>query len=586
MRAFFAGALVFAALLYAAAELTLDRPVDDGVIRLRWATDPNPARNLQVEIFGKCQVRLTDADILDWRAFGASLGRLAERLDPNAAEQVRTLASVVAEPGRRAGVLAGLNALMDRRDLVPAESLADLALSRDAKLLLERPRNQWSVVEVVALNRRVVEALAGQAVRPAQRIEAAVESGAREKLIVQCATGVGPDVIDVGSQAQMSTLVGAGVLVDLTPLASRGGFGVENTYPAIRNALQVEGKQYRYPCNVWANCVIYNREILRDHGLADPDPNWTYDDLARIGKQIVSKPGRSGAKHLCVANYNNIWMFDDFLVGHGGEYFTPDGLTCLLDSPEAVAALTLYHDLMHVHKIIPTPGESAAMSSQGGWGTGGINWFSTGRAAVIFIGRWYLCQAPNYPALRGKLGAVRLPRVPGRASAGACDTRAAGINVTSPNRQAALKFLRYLATSDYGKVIVHDGDSLPPNPALARTGSDLVNSVAPDPAFHQPFIDALRHARPFALSPFIDGAQVERWVRERLDKVENKILAPPEALEDLADEINRRIGRNIERRSDLQRKFRKVTGRDWTPDWRGDQARKTSHRASGGPSTR
>jgi len=74
-------------------------------------------------------------------------------------------------------------------------------------------------------------------------------------------------------------------------------------------------------------------------------------------------------------------------------------------------------------------------------------------------------------------------------------------------------------------------------------------------------------ARPRVLSPFIDAAQVDRWVTESVEKVENRLLPPDVAVKSLADEINRTIRRNLERRIDLQRKFRRITGRPWTPDW-------------------
>ena len=608
MKHFFAGALAVSALLYAAAELTLRRPPDDGVIRIRWATDPNPARNLQVEIFGKMQVRLTEEDILDWPAFCTALRgaarrapagqavpqRLWERLDPNGQRDVEALASAPARADRRRAVLAGLNALMDDPGLFARADLAGLELSRDAKLLLARTSKDRGIVEiildwlrgqapeeltkieVVALNRRILEAALRGVIRPARRIEASVESGAAEKLIVQCATGTGPDVIDVYGMAHMMTLVEAGVLVDLTPYAAKGGFGPGNTYPPMAGSLVVDGKQYRYPCNVGANCVIYNPDVFDDHGVPYPAAGWTYEEFIRLSKRIVAGPGKSGRRHLAVANFSNMWMFNDLLIGHGGRYFTPDGLRSRLDSPESIAALRLYHDMMHVHRVIPTPAEAAAMSSQGGWGSGAISWFSNGQAAMIFIGRWYLCQAPLYANLRKapkdpnsdlKLRTVRLPRPAGRASSGFCGTRAAGINITSPHPNAALKFIQYLASREYGQVIVHDGDALPPNPALARTGRDLVNACAQDPNFHQPFIDALPPARPLDFSGFIDAGQVDRWVSEIISKVENRLVTPEDGLRALAGEINQRIRRNLERRSDLQRKFEKVTGRKWTADW-------------------
>jgi len=578
MKRFFVVALVVSALLYLTAESTLDRPPDDGVVRIRWATDPNPARNLQVEIFGKLQVLLKPADVTDWAALlgplrsgrGPVAARLRESLDANA-----VASALPGEAGARAGMLKAINELLSRREAFGGAELAGLDLSYDARLLLAKGPGELTNVEVAALNRRILEAAFPGAIRPARRIEASVESGAREKLVVQCATGTGPDVIDVYGMAHMNTLVEAGILVDVTPYAAKMGFGPENTYPAIRGNLMIDGRQYRFPCNVWANCVIYNREIFDDHGLAHPKPGWTYDDFLRIGKRIVGSPGTSGRRHLAVANFSPVWMYNDLLIGLGGRYFTPDGLLSRLDSAAAVGAMQRYHDLMHVHKVIPTPAEASAMSSQGGWGSGAINWFSNGQAAMILIGRWYLCQLPNYPALRGKLSVVRLPRLAGRPSAGVCDTRAGGVNITSPNRQAALKFLQYLATPEYGQVIVNDGDALPPNPNLARTGRDLVNAVAPEPAFHQPFVDALGPARPLDFSPFIDAGQVERWVSEMISKVENRLISSPEAMRALAAEINQRVRRNLGRRPDLQRRFEKVTGRKWTAGWRHeDVARK------------
>jgi ABC-type glycerol-3-phosphate transport system substrate-binding protein len=246
--------------------------------------------------------------------------------------------------------------------------------------------------------------------------------------------------------------------------------------------------------------------------------------------------------------------------------YSPDGLVCTLDSAEGLAAAKLYHDMTHVHRILPSPAEAAAMSSQGGWGSGGINWFLNERAAMVNIGRWYLCRMIGFQKLKGKLGAVTIPRAGDRPSQGQCGTRAAGINVKSEHIPEALKFLQFLAGPEYSRCIVLDGDSLPPSPEVARTGADLVNDIVDDPAFHAPFIEAMRNSRPLDTSPFISATLAERWLGERLDKIENK-MPPEEAMRSVAGEINKRIRQNLERRGDLRRKFREVTGREWTPDW-------------------
>ena len=116
-------------------------------------------------------------------------------------------------------------------------------------------------------------------------------------------------------------------------------------------------------------------------------------------------------------------------------------------------------------------------------------------------------------------------------------------------------------------MIVNDGDALPPNPGLARTGQDLVNAAVPDPAFHQPFTEAVKRARPLDVSPFIDMSIVARWLKEAIEKVENRIELPDKAMHSLASQINELIRQNLERRPDLRRKYEQVTGRHYTPDW-------------------
>lgn len=392
-------------------------------------------------------------------------------------------------------------------------------------------------------------------------IEVSVESGNMGKLIVQCATGVGPDIIDVYNIQQMDGYVNAGLLLDLTPFAAELGFDPSRTYPQLRGALTSEGRQYRFPCNVWANCVVYNKAVFRDHGLPEPREGWTYGDFVQTAKEF-NQPGKEGKTHIPVANLSREWLFSDIFFGHGGRFFTEDGLTSLLDSREAVAAMQLYHDLLYVHKVVPTPEAVAGMSSQGGWGTGPLNWFSSGRAAMMLIGRWYLNILVNYPETAKHVGAVTLPRVGDRPSSGVMGTRAAGINAKSPRWSEALAFLQYLASAEYGRLIVQDGDALPPNPELARSGEDLVNGTVNDPAFHQPFVDAIKNARPYDISPFIDDLLVMRWLNERIERVENnEHIDVAETMRDLAKEINLRIRRNIEREEHLRKKVETVTGK-------------------------
>ena len=454
MKYFFLIAFLLFGLCFALALATLEKDDDEGVVTLYWSTDPNPARNLQIQ------------------TFEAMYPGIRVKVDPGA----------MTDP---------------------------------------------------------------------------------TKLLMQCATGVGPDLIDLYTLEMMITFAEAGILLDLTPYASAMGFGPESTYPAIQPRLFYEGRQYRYPCNVWVNCIIYNRALFDEFDIPYPRQGWTWDDFVDTAAQFLDRRDSEGRRVLPLANWAPDQIVMDLMAARGASFFDEDGLRSLLDAPEAIQALQQYHDLMHVHGVLPTPAETVSLATQGGWG-GGLNWFATGRAAMISIGRWFTILLPNYPALHGNLGTVQLPRLPGQDSIAICGARGAGINVKSPHRQEALLFLQYLATEAYGSIIVEGGDALPPNPKLARSGADLVTPIVPDPEFHQSYVDAIENATAMTFSSFIDPMLVNVWYLEAIQRVENKVQTPATAFSVMAAEINERIQTNLQRRSDLQRKFETVTGRPYS----------------------
>ncbi len=402
------------------------------------------------------------------------------------------------------------------------------------------------------------------------QLEGMVEKLDGTKIIVRCATGTGPDVVDIYDVFELATYAEAGILLDLTPFADSLGFGLDNTYSSLREGLSYEGRQYRFPCNVHANAIVYNKKVLEDHDAPLPQPDWTWDDFVESALAVRNNPSRSGDEHIPLANWNSEWIYRDLLVGHGGALFTPDGLRSLLGEEEAMQAMERFRDMALTHDIMPTSAEARSLSSQGGWGSGGIAWFFNQQAAYLHIGRWAIVQIPVYlqrnPDLVENIGAARLPRVPGHPSRGIVGTRAAGINAKTKNPHAAMRFLQYLAGREYSALIVEDGDGLPPNPGMANAGGDLANQIVPDPAFHQPFIDAVREGVTLRMSPFIEAQIVRRWMLEAVEQVENG-AEPRAAIARVADEVDERIRQNLQRRPMLQEKFEQVTGRPYSADW-------------------
>ncbi len=455
--------------------------------------------------------------------------------------------------------------------LFAAASILFALMYAGALLTLERDADDgrvtlyWSTDPNPARARQIA---AFEALHPGIRV--LVDPGAATdptKLMVQCATGVGPDIIDAYNLEQMVGYAEAGILLDITEHAQEMGFGPEDTYPALQPRLFYEGRQYRYPRNAYANCIVYNKDLFDEVGIPYPEPGWTYDDLAAIGRRIGAYRGTDGRRIIPLANWAPQMVVQDLMVAYGADWLDANGLVSTLDAPEAIQALQQYHDMIYRDQTIPTPVEAASFATQGGWG-GAINWFAAERAAMISIGRWILILLPNFPELADKLGAVVLPRLPHQDhSTGICDAAGPGVNAKSPHWREALFFLQYLTTPEYNRIIIEGGDSLPPNPVMAQRGEDLVSPVLPDPAFHQSFIDAIAHANVLSASSFIDPNLVGIWFLEAIQRVENNVQTPETAFRALASEINERIRMNLARRPDLQRKFEAVTGQPYTDDW-------------------
>lgn len=455
---------------------------------------------------------------------------------------------------------------MSTKSVFAIAAIVCAVLWAGAELTLPRPAEgkivlRWAT-DANPARREQIEAF--QKLHP--QIEVRLESGDLSKMIVQCSTGTGPDVIDILSVQDMSRMVDAGILQDLTPDAAGRGFAPEKTYPSMRDGLFYKGKMYRFPCNVGASCIIYNKAVFADHGLPEPQPGWTWEDFVRTCEQVRDTPSKSGQKHIPFANWNGLIYYYELFCGNGARFFKDGGLRSDLDSPQAIDALQRYYDLIYKYKVVPTPAEASGISSQGGWGSGGFNWFSEGRAAMIPIARWFIVMLPYYPELQGKLGAIQMPSINGRPSASRVECRGSGINARSHQKDAALTFLGFLASEEYSKLIAAGGDSLPPIPEFG-TPDKLSCKYEPAVEFHRPFVEAMRDGYTPDVSPYIENSLVVRWLQEAINRVENNLQKPEDAMRALAQEVNQRIARNLAYSRNLQNEFEADTGSPYAADW-------------------
>lgn len=381
-----------------------------------------------------------------------------------------------------------------------------------------------------------------------------VEPNTFERTIVQCSTGIGPDLIEIYSVADMAAYVEAGILLDLTEYADELGFGPKTTYPSLAGGIQVEGRQYRYPANAASQVLIYNKRMFREAGIEYPRDGMPWEEFVELVRPLtVAREDGKGYRQFAMVMSRDFSR--DIHLQFGGRFFSDDKTACVLDSPESIAGVQWYHDLMRVHNIIPTPESAAALSGEGGWGTGEIRWFATGRAAMIWGSRWMMVQFRQYPELREEIGVALLPCPPGTAPLSYAGARGPGINVNSPRREEAVKFLAYLASDDYGRVIAQSSDALPPSATFARTVENLLNPDYPWETYQEKFVESMNNARSTEISPFVNLKTVDRLWREHIELIENGAMTPERAMVELTKRVNTIIERNVREQPALRERW-------------------------------
>ncbi len=380
----------------------------------------------------------------------------------------------------------------------------------------------------------------------------------QQKVIVQAIGGVGPDVFDTFGQASLEAYVRAGVAWDITEAMTEAGIEIPKIiWPVAVPSCVYKERYYGFPCNVNANAMWFNKDIFDKAGVPYPKPGWSWDDLIRIAKQLTVK-GRDGKiqQFGLYFGWTNWGDRNDLLYQFGARIFNDDGTRCEIGSPEAIEAMQLSQDLMYKHRVTPSPIDEAALSTQGGWGSGGITYLMGGRVAMAYGGRWWLnLIRKEKPDLN--LGVVEMPyaKVPSLAGGARC----ALVNRNSPKREAALRFIKYLASPEYNQLLNDQADALAPVMASAYTERFLHNPEWPKEDYNEVWREVVRKARPDELSPFLRGGEMSA-ISTQFDLIKSNLKAPAAALRDAERAGNDRILRNARLRPALNKLYLELTG--------------------------
>lgn len=394
------------------------------------------------------------------------------------------------------------------------------------------------------------------------------QNSSLEKIIVQSLAGVGPDVFDCYNAYALSTFARAGVARDITEDLRAANLSIDEAWPSLRPVLEQDGKVYGALNNAAAPAIWYNKRIFDEAGVPYPSDEWTWEECIDICRRLTVRNVRGQITRYGIIGY---WDWKIGLFQHGASIFNPEGTRCVLDKPEAIAAMQFMKDLIYKYEVMPTPQAETALASAGGWGSGIITLFAGERGAMAIGGRWWLCILRDSSYAHLKLGAVSIPAL--RLPDGTLSRRTYAygrstlVNAASKNIEGALTFVKFLFSPEWSALINRQADALGPIVRFNYTDDFMHNPQHPEEDYNAVWRTALENADTEVFSPYVNGQVVDRIMLKQTDLLRMNLKSAQDAMLDATKRINEAIIENLARDRVLREKYYQTLKTGAAPAW-------------------
>jgi multiple sugar transport system substrate-binding protein len=302
------------------------------------------------------------------------------------------------------------------------------------------------------------------------------------------AGGVAPDVMYTGG-GYVQELAAGGQLMEIGEASKRfePRLKWDEFLPEGMDAFRYGDGLYGIPRDVAPVAIFYNKELFDAAGIAYPKPGWTREEFLEVARKLTRPEVRQYGIHVrsWYAEYlPAIWA-------NGGRVLDERKTRVVIDSPEAVAGLRFFQDLLLKYKVAPPAAEQE----------GTFPLFNAGRAGMSFGGYWSVAERRQ---LKFRWGVVPLPRE----KYGTAVLLGAGYSIAKSTKdpQGAWRLAEYMTNARVQREVALMGLAIP-----ARLNALTADDLAKDPILAT-FVDVLKDCRP---PPF-----VPRWreVEDRLNR--------------------------------------------------------------------
>lgn len=128
---------------------------------------------------------------------------------------------------------------------------------------------------------------------------------------------------------------------------------------------QKDGKTYAVPFSTSPFFILYNADLFAAAGIATPEElaaegNWNWDTFREASKAVKDATGVWGYQTVDGGGYDVRILHNlcPIIRSYGGDAWTSDG-QILINTPESVAAVQLFHDMVYVDGSVVPPGDQS-----------------------------------------------------------------------------------------------------------------------------------------------------------------------------------------------------------------------------------
>lgn len=284
-------------------------------------------------------------------------------------------------------------------------------------------------------------------------IELDAENSGLQKTMIQGVSGVAGDLLTAGGM-QIQYLEALGLLAPVGPDAPGRG---SPFWEGVRPDLVFHGEWYGAPSSLGPQFLLVNEEAFASNGLPVPPFSMDFKDFEDRGREFVARANRTKPAHRVFFTDTLDWLV---LLRSAGVSLLDETLSgAAVDRPEAAEVLATLRRWTIEEHLLPSAAELQSFTVDQGYGGASFQLLRSGQFAMIYSGRQAVIQLRRMgpgPRLGGSLSPwLRKPT----ALVGCFSI---GVYRGSGHKEAARRFLDFRASDEYNRLIVEDGDGLPP----------------------------------------------------------------------------------------------------------------------------